>query len=93
MNGYVYQVQVRENEDSEWGISETLVSPPGSAPRQVLAHVRESMKNNVRVVRIKQSADFINLVLNGMLVGVHNSCVGCSIEFEDRTMTPTQPWE
>ncbi|MGB0600482.1 MAG: hypothetical protein ACPGLY_27715 [Rubripirellula sp.] len=51
------------------------------------------MKNNVRVVRVKQSADFINLVMNGMLVGVHDQCVGHPIEFEDRTMEPTQPWE
>jgi hypothetical protein len=93
MIGYCYQVQVRENEDDDWAVTETLVSPPGSAPRQVLEHVRDSMKNNVRVVRVKQSADFINLVLNGMLVGVHDSCVGCPIEFEDRTMEPTQPWE
>lgn len=59
MIAYVYQIQVRETEDAEWMDTDMMVSPPGHAPQTLLATVKKGHENLVRILRIKQSVDFL----------------------------------
>lgn len=88
-NCYAYMLQVRETEESPWEDHTLVVSPPGTAPRDVFSQMKPEYVNLGRVRRIKTIEEFGQVVEaeRPVSLAVKEGFENCPLEFNDGILT------
>lgn len=82
---YAYVVEVKLK--NRWNYVKLMVSTPGKAVHDLLESTKTPKKDLVRINRLTQSEDFVELIHCGYELGIHEDAVGEEVEFEDKNLT------
>ena len=82
---YAYKVEVRYK--GSWRVLDLMISPPGQAIHDCINSVKPKKRHDVRVQRILHSGEFFRYVRRNVCLGIHDTCLGQPLIFEDGTLT------